>query len=102
LPPAYLRISSGLGGTAPTFAIAQPLLVQEEVLGAVEVAIFRVPSPAEHTLLNEVRPLAALSLQVLTRNISTEELLARIQAQAQRLEQQKEAFTEQRELSGSR
>jgi PAS domain S-box-containing protein len=90
LPPGYLRISSGLGGAAPNCAVVHPLVVQNEVLGAVEFASFRALTTSEESLLSEVLPLAAMSLQVLTRNIATEELLLRTQEQAAELEASEE------------
>ena len=86
LPPDYLRISSGLGGAAPICAVAHPLLVQDEVLGAVEFASFRALTPIEEALLDEAVAVAAMSLQVLSRNLATEELLGRTQEQAKQLE----------------
>jgi PAS domain S-box-containing protein len=90
LPAGYLRISSGLGGAAPNCAVAHPLAVQAEVLGAIEFASFRVLTATEEALLSEVLPIAAMSLQVLTRNIATEELLGRTQEQARELEASEE------------
>jgi two-component system, sensor histidine kinase and response regulator len=90
LPAGYLRISSGLGGAAPNCAVAHPLVIQEEVLGVVEFASFRVLTTTEEALLSEVLPLAAMSLQVLTRNIATEDLLTTTQEQARELEASEE------------
>ena len=77
LPPDYLHVSSGLGGAAPVQAEAWPLASRETVLAVVEVASFRAPSARERALLEELLPAAALNLEVLQRNLSTQELLCR-------------------------
>jgi signal transduction histidine kinase/DNA-binding response OmpR family regulator/HPt (histidine-containing phosphotransfer) domain-containing protein/HAMP domain-containing protein len=85
LPPDYLRISSGLGSAAPMQSVAWPLLSQNTLLGAVEIASFRAFNSKEQALLDELLPVVALSLDVLKRNLRTQELLARTQEQARRL-----------------
>ena len=92
LPPNYLRIASGLGGSAPVQAVAYPLIAQNDLLGAVELASFHVLSSSEQELLEELLPVVALSLQVLSHNIETQELLARTQEQARQLEEQAAAL----------
>jgi signal transduction histidine kinase/CheY-like chemotaxis protein/HAMP domain-containing protein len=81
LPPDYLRISSGLGGAAPVRTVALPLLARERLLGVIEVAGFRDFTPREKALLDEVLPVVALSLEVLQRNLRTQELLVQTQEQ---------------------
>jgi PAS domain S-box-containing protein len=89
LPPDYLRISSGLGSAAPIQSVALPLLSQETLLGTVEIASFRAFNSKEQALLDELLPVAALSLDVLQRNLHTQELLAQTQEQARQLTAQK-------------
>jgi len=99
LPPDYLRIASGLGAAAPVRAVAMPLLATDTLLGVLEVATFREFTARENALLNELLPLVAMSLQVLQRNLRTQELLAETQQQAGKLEEQTEALTQsQKEL----
>jgi two-component system sensor histidine kinase/response regulator len=90
LPPDYLRISSGLGSAAPIQSVALPLLSQDTLLGAVEVASFRAFNSKEQALLDELLPVVALSLDVLQRNLRTQELLAQTQEQARQLTAQQE------------
>jgi PAS domain S-box-containing protein len=85
LPPDYLRVSSGLGGAAPTQAEAWPLVSPEGLLAVIEVASFRAPAGRERALLEELLPAAALNLQVLQRNLRTQELLAQTRDQAEEL-----------------
>ena len=74
LPPDYLRIASGLGGAAPTQAVAWPLASRDALLAVLEVASF-ARSARGSGPLEELLPGAALSLQVLQRNLGTQELL---------------------------
>jgi signal transduction histidine kinase/DNA-binding response OmpR family regulator/HPt (histidine-containing phosphotransfer) domain-containing protein/HAMP domain-containing protein len=90
LPPGYLRVASGLGGAPPVQAAAFPLLSKGALLGVVEFASFRAFNPAETALLEELLPVASLSLEVLQRNLRTQELLGQTQVQARQLEQQTE------------
>ena len=99
LPPGYLRIASGLGAAEPAHSVASPLESKDSLLGVLEVATFRAFEAKEQALLEELLPVVALSLEVLQRNLRTQELLGETQEQARRLEEQTEELTEsQQEL----
>jgi signal transduction histidine kinase/CheY-like chemotaxis protein/HPt (histidine-containing phosphotransfer) domain-containing protein len=98
IPPEYLRITSALGGAAPVNAIAYPLASQEDALGAIEIASFRDFTKSEQAFIDELLPIVSMSLQVLLRNIATQELLARTQEQAHQLESQAAVITLRRNL----
>jgi signal transduction histidine kinase len=53
-----------------------------------EVASFRTFTGREQTLLDELLPVVAMSLEVLQRNLRTEELLGQTREQAHQLESQ--------------
>jgi two-component system, sensor histidine kinase and response regulator len=97
LPPDYLRISSGLGGAEPTQAVALPLTSKDALLGVLEIATFYAFNAQENALIEELLPVAAMSLDVLQRNLRTRELLAQTQEQTRRLEEQTEKLTESQE-----
>jgi two-component system sensor histidine kinase/response regulator len=97
LPPDYLRIGSGLGSAAPVQAMALPLLLKDSILGVLEVATFREFSSREGALLDELLPVVAMSLEVLQRNLRTQELLEETQEQARQLEEQTEELVAQKE-----
>jgi two-component system sensor histidine kinase/response regulator len=97
LPPEYLRIASGLGGAAPVQAVASPLLSKDTLLGVLEVATFRSFKAQEKALLEELLPVVAMSLEILQRNLRTQELLAQTQEQARTLEEQTEELTQSQE-----
>jgi two-component system sensor histidine kinase/response regulator len=88
LPPNYLRIASGLGAAVPSRAVALPLLSRDALLGVVEIASFGASSSREKALLDELLPVVAMSLEVLQRNLRTQELLGQTQEQARALEEQ--------------
>lgn len=97
LPPDYLRISCGLGAAAPVFACASPLVSKEVLLGVVEIATFRAFNSRENALLDELLPVVAMNLEILQRNLRTQELLAQTQEQARQLEEQTEELTQSQE-----
>ncbi|MEI6392805.1 MAG: response regulator [Verrucomicrobiota bacterium] len=97
LPPDYLQIASGLGGAKPVQTVASPLLSGGKLLGVLELASFRPFSAQEKALLEELLPVVAMSLEVLQRNLRTQELLAQTQEQARRLEEQTEELTQSQE-----
>ena len=90
LPPAYLHVSSGLGTAAPTQASAYPLISAEALLGVIEFASFRMFSSQEQALLKELLPVAAMNLEILQRNLHTQELLEQTRKQAECLAAQSE------------
>ena len=88
LPPDYFRIASGLGQAAPLQAMALPALSGDALLGVLEVASFRPFTTQEKSLLDELLPVVAMSLEVLQRNLRTQELLGQTQGQARQLQEQ--------------
>jgi two-component system, sensor histidine kinase and response regulator len=97
LPPDYLRVASGLGGAAPAQAVASPLLSKDNLLGVLELATFRSFNSQEQALLAELLPVVAMSLEILQRNLRTQELLGQTQEQARALEEQTEELTQSQE-----
>ncbi len=93
LPPGYLEISSGLGTAAPTQAMAWPVVSRDTLLGVLEFASFRALRPGETALLDELLPVVAMSIEILARNLRTQELLAQTSAQKEEL------VVQQRELA---
>jgi signal transduction histidine kinase/CheY-like chemotaxis protein/HAMP domain-containing protein len=94
LPPDYLRIESGLGGGVPARVIAAPLLSRGKLLAVLEIATFRSFNSQEEALLGELLPVVAMSLEILQRNLRTQELLSQTQDQASQLAEQRDALTE--------
>jgi signal transduction histidine kinase/DNA-binding response OmpR family regulator/HPt (histidine-containing phosphotransfer) domain-containing protein len=88
LPPGYLRVASGLGQAAPVQATAMPSKSGDALLAVLEVASFRLLTAREQALLDELLPIVGMSLEVLQRNLRTEQLLGQTQEQARQLEAQ--------------
>ncbi len=85
LPPDFLRIASGLGGAAATQVVASPIFSRDRLLAVLETASFRAYTGQEKTLLEELLPVVAMSLEILQRNLRTQELLAQTQTQKEEL-----------------
>jgi len=88
LPPGYLRIASSLGHAGPVQATAMPSMSGDRLFGVLEVASFQPLTTREKALLDELLPVVGMSLEVLQRNLRTEELLGQTQEQARQLETQ--------------
>ncbi len=97
LPPGYLKVTSGVGESAPSQSTAWPVMLRETVLGVLEIASLRPFSGKETALIGELLPVVAMSLEILTRNLATQELLAQTQEQARQLEEQTEELTQSQE-----
>ena len=82
LPNDYVRVGSGLGSATPAQVFLAPIVSADKLLGVIEIATFREFSAREETLIEEILPMAALSMEILTRNVHTQELLTQTQAQA--------------------
>ncbi len=102
LPPGYLRIASGLGAATPTHAVAWPIVSGDAPVAVIEVAGFRAATARERALWEELLPAVSLNLQVLQRNLRTQELLVQTRDQAEELEaQQKSLRRAQEELQAT-
>ena len=97
LPAAYCRIASGLGQAPPSQATAWPLMSRDTLLGVVEFASFHALTPIERALFDELLPVVAMNMEILARNLRTQELLGETQEQARQLEEQTEELTQSQE-----
>ena len=97
LPANYIRISSGVGGSVPVQTTAWPVMSQDAVLAVLEIAAFRNFSSAEKALVESALPSIAMSLEILSRNIATQQLLAQTQEQARKLEEHTEELEQSQE-----
>ena len=98
LPPDYLRIASGLGAAAPVQAVASPLLSKDALLGVLEIRhVSRCSARRKRRCSRNCCRWWRMSLEVLQRNLRTQELLAQTQEQARQLEEQTEELTQSQE-----
>jgi CheY-like chemotaxis protein/signal transduction histidine kinase/CHASE3 domain sensor protein len=85
VPENYLHIDSGAGAALPRQITIRPLLLREQLVGVLEFAGFTPPSPQHQALLDELLPMAALTLENLNRAVNTQDLLEQTREQADEL-----------------
>lgn len=90
LPPDYLEITSGLGEAPPDNLLIVPMLVQDEVLGIIELASFKSFADFEIGFVESIAENTAITLSSLRSNIRTASLLRESQSQAEALARQEE------------
>jgi PAS domain S-box-containing protein len=95
LPGDYLKIVSGLGGSLPEVLMVAPLKSGDRVLAVIELASFSPLNAQQSELLEELAAVVAIRLEIILRNIHTQELLAATQQQTRQLEQQATEMEEQ-------
>ena len=85
VPANYLRIDWGGGSALPRHLTILPLMVRDQLVGVLEFAGFSAPDAHHEQLLEELLPLAALTLENLNRTVNTEQLLEQTREQADEL-----------------
>ncbi|HUB88299.1 MAG TPA: response regulator [Dyella sp.] len=85
VPANYFRIDSGGGSGLPRHLTILPLLVRNQLVGVLECGGFSAPTAHHEQLLEELLPLAALTLENLNRAVNTEQLLEQTREQADEL-----------------
>jgi PAS domain S-box-containing protein len=90
LPPDYLHIVSGVGSATPNQTVVVPILAKDSLLGVLEIATFRPFSARKQRLFDEVLPIVAMNLEILQRNLHTQDLLKELQTQREQLEESEE------------
>jgi signal transduction histidine kinase/HAMP domain-containing protein/ActR/RegA family two-component response regulator len=79
LPPGYVTISSGLGAGSPGALIVLPILVEDQVLGAVELASLRPFSGLHRDFLDQFIESVGVIVSSLIAHARTDELLEQSQ-----------------------
>jgi HAMP domain-containing protein/signal transduction histidine kinase/CheY-like chemotaxis protein len=98
-PEDYIKITSGLGESAPVNIIVVPVLFEDHVLGVVELASLRPFSEVNQTFLDQLIETLGVVLNSIIANTRTEELLAESQRLTRELQSQSEELqTQQEEL----
>jgi PAS domain S-box-containing protein len=90
IPEGYLEITSGLGLANPDYLLIVPMLVQDEVLGIIELASFSPIEEFEIKLVESVAENTAITISSLRSNIRTADLLKESRMQAETLAEHEE------------
>jgi len=97
LPDDYVHVHSALGQAAPKTITMVPLQTSERLLGVLEFGSFTPFTPAHEALLNELLPIAALSLENLQRALRTKNLLEESQTLTEELQASSEELRVQQD-----
>ncbi|MBW8806464.1 MAG: HAMP domain-containing protein [Catenulisporales bacterium] len=75
-PPAdYIRITSGLGSAPPSSIAVLPVLFENEVMAVIELASFHLFDEVHRALLESLMEMVGVTVNTITANTRTEELL---------------------------
>lgn len=97
VPDNYINISSGLGKERPRCLILVPLKYNDEILGVLEMATFKVYEKHEIDLVEKLCESIAATISSVRINIRTAELLAKSQQQAEEMLAQEEEMRQNME-----
>ncbi|WP_037559691.1 HAMP domain-containing protein [Spirillospora albida] len=102
VPAGYLTISSGLGSSDPASVIVLPVVVEDQVLGVIELASLGTLGPVQRDLLEQLRENLGVNVNTIIANARTDELLAESQRLAGELQARSEELqARQDELQSS-
>lgn len=97
IPQEYIEITSGLGGANPNALLLVPLIVEEEVLGVIELTSFNRFKTHEIEFVKKVAQNIASTLHSVNVNSRTAELLEKSQEQAEMMAAQEEEMRQNME-----
>ncbi|MFF3511435.1 HAMP domain-containing protein [Streptomyces sp. NPDC002573] len=97
LPPGYVTISSGLGQVVPSALVVLPIVVEDQVLGVIELASVTRFTQIHQDFLGQLMPTIGVNLNTIVANARTDELLdesqrltAELQARSEELQVQQD------------
>lgn len=97
VPEEYITITSGLGDANPTCILIVPLLVNEEVYGAIEMASFRVFEDYEVDFLKRIAESIASTISSAKINSRTQKLLEESTQMTEQMRSQEEEMRQNME-----
>ena len=96
LPNGYLQVRSGLGNASPSNLVIIPLMFEDVVLGALELAGFSQYDDFKVDFLQQISVRISSSVSVLVKNLETEKLLKESQLQTATFEMKERQFVRSR------
>jgi methyl-accepting chemotaxis protein len=97
IPDNYIEITSGLGQSTPNTIVIVPLLMEEDVLGVIELASFNSFEAHQVEFLEKVAQSISSTITSVRVNIRTTQLLAKTQQQAEEMAAQEEEMRQNME-----
>lgn len=97
VPDEYLTITSGLGESNPSCIVLVPLKLEENVLGVIEIASFRLIEQHQLDFLVKIAESIASTIATVRINMRTESLLEQSQHQSRILADQEEEMRQSME-----
>ena len=94
LPDNYIKISSGLGESAPRNAVVLPVLFEGQVTAVIELASFQRFSEIHLTFFDQLTESIAIVLNTIAASMRTEELLKQSQSLTEELQAQQKELTD--------
>ena len=97
IPENYIQITSGLGEARPRCLLIVPMLIEEKVLGIIEIASFSEIEQYQIEFVEKLAQSIASTLTSVRTNIRTAALLAKTQQQAEEMSAQEEEMRQNME-----
>ncbi len=97
IPQDYIEVTSGLGDANPNALLLVPLIIEDEVLGVIELSSFNKFKPYEIDLVKKLAENISSTLHSVKVNSRTSELLEKSQEQAEMMAAQEEEMRQNME-----
>ncbi len=97
IPEDYIRIRSGMGEDKPAVLVLTPVMLDNEVLGVIEVAAFSQVPPYKVQFLESLSESIAATISKVNINVQTARLLQQSRQQAEELSSKEEEMRQSME-----